>query len=257
MIREYRAMFRAVAEKRLHILRRYWINTAGGLVVTYLLFVMVFFGGRAAAPDAMGEALPSIIVGFFVWSMAFGAFQAPAQMLVEESQWGTLEQLYMSPISLGAFLAAESVFTILVSLGLGLALLVLMMVTTGQYLAVDLLTVIPFSIATICTVIGLGLAFGGFALVHKRVEGLFNVIQILFLGILGLSSSSILVDLLPLKLGFEMLIGSMESGRRLWEFPAAELLALVVIAGGYLAVGGVVLRHYLRVARSRSLMADY
>lgn len=257
MISEYWALTRVVAEKRLHILRRYWIDTVGGLAVTYILFVMVFVGGTTAAPETMGETLPAVIVGFFLWSMAFGAFQAPAQTLIDESQWGTLEQLYMSPLSLGALLAAESIFSILISLSIGLTLLVLMMVTTGQYLSVDLLTVVPLSILTILTVVGLGLAFGGLALVYKRIEGVFNILQMLFLAILGLPSGAYLVELLPLKLGFELLAQSMENGTALWELPVADLVMLVLLAGGYPLIGGMCLRVSLRVTRSRGIMGDY
>jgi len=257
MIGAYRSLVRVIAEKRLHILRRYWIDTVGGLAVTYILFVMVFLGGTAAAPDTMGETLPAVIVGFFIWSMAFGAFQAPAQTLIDESQWGTLEQLYMSPLSLGAVLAAESIFSILVSLSLGFTLLVLMMVTTGQYLSVDLLTVVPLSLLTILTVVGLGLAFGGLALVYKRIEGIFNILQVLFLGILGLPSDPYLVNLLPLKLGFDLLSRSMAEGLSLWQLPATDLGVLVALAAGYLAVGSVALRFALRVTRSRGIMGDY
>lgn len=253
----YRALSRAVFEKEFKLFVRYWLNTVSGLATTYIMFVLVFLGGRAAAPDVFGDTLPTIIVGFFVWSMAFGAFQDPSRLLMDEAQWGTLEQLYMTPLGLDAILAIRTVASLVLSFVTGLLLLALMMVTSGQYLIVDPIAVVPLSVLAISTAAGLGFAVGGVAVLYKRIENLFLVVQFLLIGVLAAPSEPLVFDLLPLKLGFDMLVESMEQGRRLWEFPAIELAGVVLVALAYLAVGWVVHRYCLRIARSRGLMGDY
>lgn len=257
MIAEYRALFRSLLEKDLVILRRYWLNTVGGMLVTYVMFAVVFFGGQAAAPDVMGDRLPAVIVGFFVWYLAYGTFTGPAQGIMQESQWGTLEQLYMTPLGFSTLFVTDIILGILRSLVLGLVLLVVMMVSTGRYLIVDLVTVVPLTVVTISTTIGLGLVFGGIVLIYKRIESVFGLIQVLLLAILALPSDVPLVELLPLKVGFRLLTRSMENGIRIWEFPVTELALSVAVAVGYLAVGYFTLRFSLRTARSRGVMGDY
>lgn len=244
-------------EKQLTLWLRYWVNSAAGITATYIIFVLVIFGGEAAAPDVLGESLPAIIVGFFVWGLAFGAFQGPADSLMEEAQWGTLEQLYMTPQGLGTILAFQSIVSLALSFAIGLGLLALMMVTAGRYLIVDILTVAPIALFTVCTAAGLGFAMGGLAIIYKRIENVFLIIQFVFIGILMAPPTTVALNLLPLKLGFEMLTRAMESGTRVWEFPVTDLGMLVGVGIGYLVAGWLALRYALRVARSRGLMGDY
>jgi ABC-2 type transport system permease protein len=54
-----------------------------------------------------------------------------------------------------------------------------------------------------------------------------------------------------------MLQRAMRSGTRLWEFPAADLGLLVVVAFGYLGAGYVVFQYATRRARRLGVLGDY
>jgi ABC-2 type transport system permease protein len=49
----------------------------------------------------------------------------------------------------------------------------------------------------------------------------------------------------------------MLDGTRLWEFPAADLGLLVLVAGGYLAGGYLVFQVTTRRARRLGVLGDY
>lgn len=254
---EVRPVVRVVSERYLAILRRYWFNTISGFLITYAMFVILFLGGQSAAPEALGESLTAITVGFFVWVMAFGAFQDPAESLMDEAQWGTLEQLYMTPVTLGIILGVQVLFSLLVSVAIGLLLLLLMMVTTGEYLTLHLLTVIPLSLLTIATAAGVGFALGGLALIYKRIERVFSIVPFLFVGSMAAPSEPVVLNALPLAYGYDLLMRAIENGVRLWEFSPLELGSLIFLAVAYLAVGGIVLRVMTSVARRRGVMGHY
>lgn len=251
-----RALARSVTEKQLLLLRRYWLNTAGGLVTNYVMFAIVFFGGQSAAPGVLTDTLSGIIVGFFVWSMSWGAFQNPSQGLMREARWGTLEQLYASPQGLARVLSVRMAVTLAVSFLTGSLVLVAMMATTGRWLAVDLVTVVPLVLVTLLPAVGLGFAFGGLALLHKRVENVFLVVQFLFLAGLAAPDTPV-TDLLPLSLGTDLLTTAMREGVPLWALPTADLVLATAVAAGYVGVGLVSFRIALERARRLGVMGHY
>lgn len=251
-----RVVARAVIGKHLLILRQYWLNTLAGLGISYVMFVLVFFTGSRVAPSATEESLSGLIVGFFVWSMAFAAFQDPSAKLMEEAQWGTLEQLYLSPAGIGQILAIRTVFNITTVPIVSGLILAAMMLTTGTVLHVQLGTVFVISMLTICSATGLGFALGGIALVHKRVSNLFLIVQFLFVGAIA-APANVLTNALPLALGYDLLDVAMEGGHSLWELPMVQLAYLVVKALVYLAGGYAVFRYMLGVAKERGVMGHY
>ncbi|MEZ3117039.1 ABC transporter permease [Halobaculum sp. MBLA0147] len=250
------AMVHVVFEKEVALLRRYWLNTLSNVATTYVMFLLLFLGGQSVAPATLDDSLAGVIVGFFVWSLSWSAFQGPAQTITREASWGTLEQLYASPLPFRTVLSAEVFAGLLVNTITSGLLLLAMMVTTGRYLTLDLLTVVPLTVATVVPVVGLGLAAGGLALLYKRISQLFLLVQFCFLVAVAIRGRG-LVRLLPLNLGTALLTRTMADGEPLSAMPVAELGLLVGKAVGFLVVGGVVFGYCLRVARRRGVLGHY
>ena len=251
-----RALFRAVFEKELILLRRYWFNTAAGLAANYILFVFVFFGGQEVAPTLIEENLTGIIVGWFVWTMSWSAFQDSAQTLKREASWGTLEQTYMSPLGLLWVLVARIIVQLLFTVLTGLVMLVLLMATTGNWIIFDPFTVLPLAVVTMASATGLGFAFGGLALVYKRISSVFLIVQFLLLGAIS-SPDVAATNALPLSWGVGVLTEAMEGGLSLWELQLVDLAGVTAVAVGYLAVGYVAFRYAVSVAKRRGVMGHY
>jgi len=254
----YRVLFGALARKRVIILKEYPVNTLTQLAVTYLFFAGVFFGGKAVAGPAITDSLPGIIVGFFVWTMAITAFAGAARSIMQEAQWGTLEQLYMSPYGFERVMAVNAVVRLLESFAWGGAILAAMLLTTGQQLALDVLTVVPLVVLTVASALGVGFVFAGLALVYKRIENLFGLLNF---GLLGLIAAPVddypALAALPLSQGSALLQTAMTEGVALWNLPAADLAILAGTAVGDVGAGVVAFRVAEARARRDGLLGQY
>ena len=251
-------LFRAVGKKKLLLLYRYPVNTLSQLVTLYLFFAILFFGGRAVAGAALTDSIEGIIVGYMLWSMSIAAYAGLSWAMMREAQWGTLEQLYMSPYGFGTVVAVRSFVNVVEALTWGTLILASMLVTTGRTLTVDPLTVVPLVVLTLAPVVGIGFVFGGVALVYKRIENMFQLVQFLLLGLIAAPLSlSPVVRYLPMAQGSHLLQRAMRDGVALTEFPAFDLAVLVVTGVGYLVVGYLAFRTASRVARKRGVMGHY
>ncbi|MEZ3143631.1 ABC transporter permease [Halobaculum sp. MBLA0143] len=250
------AMVRVIFGKQLVLLKRYWINTVSNVATSYVMFLLLVFGGRAVAPTTLGESLAGLIVGFFLWSLSFSAFQGPANTISTEASWGTLEQLYASPHPFRRVVGVEVASSVLFGFLTSLLLLAAMTLTAGISLAFDPLTVVPLVVLTLLPVAGMGLAFGGLALVYKRISQVFLLVQ--FLLLVGIAArGSVLTWAIPLNLGSRLLTTAMSEGVGLAGLPPVALGVLVVKAVGFPLAGGVAFAVAVRAARRRGVMGHY
>lgn len=251
-------LFRALFVKSYLLMRRYLFNTLMLVVSMYMIFAVIFFGGRAVVPGTVDDALGSIIVGFFLWVMATAAFTSTTDEMTREAQWGTLEQLYMSPFGIGQVLILQTVVNMLIALLLGLTILALMLLTTGKSIQIDVLTIVPIGILTLTGPVGLGFILGALAILYKRIGQFSGVVQFAFIGLIGIPLGvHPLVRYLPMTLGSTLLERAMEDGVRLWELPPGDLLTLVAKSVVFLVVGYVAFQLIQRRARKRGVMGHY
>ena len=257
-LRESYVLARAVAYKSLVLRVRYAFNTLTNLVTIYVFFALLFFGGRAVAPQAITDSLTGIIVGFFLLLMATVAYSDLSWELIREAQWGTLEQLYMSPLGFRRVVFLKTTVNVLVAFAFGALLLGAMLLTTGTSLALDPLTVVPLGLLTLGTAVGVGYVLGGLALLFKRVENVFQIVQFSFVGLVAAPVDAYpLLKALPLALGADLLRTAMGEGVRLWALPTVDLALLVVKAVGYVAAGHVVFGWLARRARAGGKLGKY
>jgi ABC-2 type transport system permease protein len=255
---ETAVLARAVAYKSLVLRVRYAFNTVTSLFTIYIFFALLFFGGREIAPQAIDDSLTGIIVGFFLILTATVAYADLSWELIREAQWGTLEQLYMSPIGFGRVVTVKTAVNLLVAFGFGGVLLGAMLVTTGETLVLDPLVVLPIGFLTICTAVGVGYVLGGLALVFKRIENVFQIVQFSFVGLVAAPVDQFpLLKLLPLALGSDLLRDGMGRGTPLWDLPTADLMLLIVTAAVYLVVGYGLFGLLSRKARAEGKLGKY
>lgn len=118
------------------------------------------------------------LIGFLVWNLCMSVLATAAESVTTEARQGTLESVLLSPISpltifsyrLTAVFIRQVVETAV--LGLVLALILgLSFTLSGPALVVTFLTIL--------SVVGVGLALGGIALVYKRIDSVVAVITLL------------------------------------------------------------------------------
>ena len=99
--------------KRIILLWSYRFNFLTETFMIGFLFIGIsfFVSGGSPAPEQMAPAL----LGYLTWFFAAFAIGDMSQGIREETQTGTLEQMYMSPLPSGLLLAGRSVASLLVS----------------------------------------------------------------------------------------------------------------------------------------------
>lgn len=250
------AMFKRYAIE----LRRYYFNTLSMLASFYLIFVLVFFGARSFAGDraGFGGTLASIVVGFTVFYLCMYAYAELSWVLMGEAQQGTLEQLSMSPLGLGRVLVARIAAAFAFRAVIMLGFLVLMMATSGKWLRLDLITLIPLFIFTIASVQGIGFIMGGLALVFKQIQAALGILQFAFVGLIAAPVEQFpAVRYLPLSWGSELIRHSMVDGVSITAMPVRDVALLIANGLAYFGLGLLVFKLFERQARKQGLLGHY
>lgn len=253
-------VFKAVLAKSLIEQRRYLFNMVSGLVTMYIVFLLLFFGARMIGGSVLntGGSLEGLVVGYTVWMLAIVAFEGPAWGISQEADVGTLEQLHLSPAGFTWVQASSMASGLLVNLGFVAVVLALMMATTGRWLNLDLLSLLPLALVTIAAPYGFGFLMAGLALVFKRIQNAFQILTFSFVACVIVPAGKYAwVKFLPLAMGNSLLRRVMVDGVRLWRLPAADLALATAVSVAYLLAGILVFGYCLRVARDKGLMGHY
>jgi ABC-2 type transport system permease protein len=137
-------------------------------------------------------------------------------------------------------------------------ILAVMLVITDTSLQLPVGTIVVISTLAICSVLGLGFAAGGLAVLYKRIGNWLNLLQFGFILLISAPAFDLgWTRLLPLAQGSALLQRAMVDGTRLWEFPLVDLAILVAVAVVYLLGGYAVFEATTRRARRLGVLGDY
>lgn len=255
---EHATLLYGFFSKSFIMLKRYPINFVGTLLTFLLVFLMIFWGGQAVAPVAIGQSLDAIVVGYFLFSTVQSTFFFVSGMINGEAQYGTLEQLYVSPFRFTTVIFTAVMANIVISVTMGIVNLVIVLFVTGETLTIDLVTILPILALTLLHAIGLSFLFGGVALLYKRIRSLSSIVQFIFIGLISFALTDHLwPKLLPVGQGASMLHEAMANGVGLLEFAPVDYAILVATAAAYFGVGYLVFHVAQHRARQQGLLDDY
>src|SRR5699024_11951742 len=114
------------------------------------------------------------IVNYIVWFLALMVMQDIGWQVTNEAMRGTLEQLCMSPMGLWRIMTARLVATTSINFLIVIVLLYISMLTSGQWLNIDVLTILPILILMLISMFGVGLMIAGISLVLKQLQSFFE-----------------------------------------------------------------------------------
>lgn len=253
-------LYRTMLKQTIITFRRYLFETLSGVITLFLLFLALFYGAKAfgAGAPRFGNALEGIVVGYMVWGLALFTYSAMAQELTMEAQLGTLEQLAMSPMGLPAVMIGRALSNLLWQLIVMSVMLMMMMASSGQWLHIDLISLLPLVFLTVGGVVGLSFAMGGLAIVFKRVTSALQILQIVFIGMVALPVGRFpWIKYFPLAWGKEMLNRVMIDGTSIFALQAGDVGFLLAHATAYIVVGMMIFKYFEKVARQRALLGHY
>lgn len=257
-MREVLRLFRAVLSKELYLLIQYPLNTLGGIVFQYVFFLGILFGGRTVGGDRFDDSLGAIVVGYFLVVLCINAYVSLAGNFTREASWGTLEQLYMSPLGFGRVTVIMACSNLVVSFIWGTLILGLMLLTLNRPISIDVVSAFPIAALAIMSVLGVGLTLGGFAVRYKRIGNVVNLLQFVFFGLVAAPVQQYpAMKFLPVAQGSHLLRRMTEQGTPLWGLPSGELAILLVVGVGYFLVGLKIFELMTGLARRQGVMGHY
>ena len=241
-------------------LRRYWFDTFFQLAGIFLLFTLLFWGARGigGADIRDGDTLPAIVAGFVVLWLVLGAYFTMSQWMTQEATLGTLEQLALSPFGLLNVLLAEFVASLGYQMLMVVVTLFAAQAVTGEWLHLDVVTLLPLVVLLLVQILGLSLMVGGAAIVFKRVASMANLLQFVFLATVSLPiEDNPWLRAMPIALANHLIRQSTVNRRSLSELDGGDLIQLVAVAVLYLVVGSLVFLRLERIARDRGVIGAH
>lgn len=245
---------------------RYPLDMLTGVFILYVLFMGLFTGARmVAGPMALGGKLDGMVIGFIMWFFAMMAINAMSFDIESEARQGTLEQVVIHAPNYLGLLWVRAVEHMCLGAGLVILLALAIQASTGVWLTVTWVTLLPIAATVGLAVLGLcgiGLILGGLSLVFKRIGQLAAIVQfgLLFLALADTSqlppSWQAVLTHVPLAPAVALLRTLTTPGASLANVPSGLLLLLgdTVI---YAAIGTVCFALAFRGARRAGSLSHY
>ncbi len=252
-------VLRVNVKKEFLELKRYFANTLSMLVTFYLLFLGMFFGIQVVGdPAEAATNTQYVIVNYVFWYLGIATLQGLGFTISQEAMRGTLEQLYMSPVATWRILLARISGLIFHDLLIIAFLLFAAMLTTGEWLQLNPVAVIPLLILTIVSMIGMSFVIAGVSVIVKQINALFQILQFIIMAFafIPLSVAPYLV-FAPFVKGVDMMRQVMIHGYSLTDFTAMDYIALIGNGVAYVALGVIVYRACEKIAMKKGLLGHY
>ena len=238
---------------------RYLPNTLAMLVTFYAIFLGMFFGIQVVGDPSMQDTnIQYAIVNYVFWFLAMAVVNDTGWQVTHEAMRGTLEQLSMSPMGILRIMVARLLSSSVINLIMIVILLYLSMATTGQWLNIDVLTLLPILILTMVSMFGLGLILAGVSVIVKQVQAFLQILQFLLAGLtfLPLSTAPFLAYF-PFVKGVDLVREVMINNVTLTEIPIVDFGVLALNGIVYFVIGFVFFQFCERVAMKKGLLAHY
>ncbi len=255
----YHHAFRANFAKTVIELKRYLPNTISMIVTFYAIFVFLLLGVRFIGdPSTADSMVRYLLVSNAFWFLLMIGVNSMGWELTSEALRGTLEQLYMSTVPGWLILLFRMIASLFVYLVIVVVLMVLSMVTAGQWMSIDVLSLAAILPATFLGVMGLSYVVAGLTIVYKQVNSVLQMTQFALMGIAYVPIANVpLMELAPTAKGIDMVRRVMAEGVPLGSFAAADWASLWLSGVVYFLVGLAAFKLFERRAMRLGLLGHY
>lgn len=205
-------------------LKRYLPNTIAMLSTFYIIFLGMFAGIQMIGdPSTQDANIQFVIVNYVFWYLAMVVVQDIGFQIGNETIQGTFEQLSMSPMGIWRIMLARLTASVIVNAIIVVFLLYLSMLTTGQWLNVDVLSLLPILLLTIISMIGFGFIIAGMTMVLKQINAFLQILQFILMGLVFVPLSvAPFLAFFPIVKGVDLVRGIMIDGLHLTTIGAGN-----------------------------------
>lgn len=252
-------LLKANVRKEYIELKRYLPNTLAMVFTFYIIFLAMFAGIQIVGdPGTQDVNIQYVIVNYIFWFLAMAVVGDTGWQITNEAMRGTLEQLCMSPMGIWRIVMARLVATTAVYIFIIVALLYLSMATAGQWLNIDVITILPILILSLISMFGVGFMIAGISIILKQVQAFLQILQFILAGLtfVPLSVAPFLAYF-PFVKGVDLVRGVMINGLTLTDISVGDYLILGFNAVFYLIVGVIFFIGCERFAMKKGLLAHY
>ena len=237
-------------------MRQYWFETLSGLIFITGVFLGLFYGIKSfVLEQGDGQSLDGLLFGYLLWTFAAGAYGSITKSVVEDTQKGYLEQLFLCPNGSISLMLYRSLSDSIVGLVFLTVIAYVVMAITGNWLTINFGYFYGILLLAAPSLVGFGLMISGLALLFKRVETVGAMLTLALMGLVAL-------DGLPLN-AFTFL--PFVSGASLARDVVLDQNALrldyvlIVIANSlvYLTGGIYMFKAFEKQAKKRNLIGQY
>ncbi|MCD4708048.1 MAG: ABC transporter permease [Candidatus Sabulitectum sp.] len=250
------SLFSAEGRMMYWSLRRYMFNTVAMVAVLFLIFMGMFWGVKTIGGSGVtGESLDSMLVGYILWVSAMLALGNTGGEILTESQRGTLEQLYLSPLGAHRIFFFRALVNILFNFIIMTIMLYLSMAATGRWLSVNLLYLYGMVFLSTLSLVGISFMMGGLGLIHKKISSINGILSFGLIGLMLLPTYPLTpYAFLPFIAGAAAVRNSIVQGA---SFPIWWYLFIAGNSIFYVALGLAVFKRMETKAKRLNKMNQY
>ena len=237
-------------------MRQYWFETGSALAFMTAVFIGLFYGVKSFIVNQQdASSLDGLLFGFILWSFASSAYGSITKSVIEDTQKGYIEQLFLCPKGFVRVMLCRATIEALSGLIIMTIIAYLSMWLTGNWITLHLPMLYGILLLAAPSLVGLGLMVSGLALMFKRVSTIGAMLTLALMGLVAL-------DGLPLNL-FSLLpfvAGSSLARLVVLNHQPLELIDILIVAGnsaGYLFAGILIFTYCEKRAKRHNLIGQY
>jgi len=233
----------------------YWMETLLSLGFFTVMYLGLFYGAKSFVPNSQDESFHGLFFGFVLWTFSSQLLVVASQAVSDSTEKGYIEQLYLCSEGMTQIVFASIISGILQSTAIMVVVANLAMLVTGNWVDLNFSTLIPLTLFAGVSLVGLGLAIGGIALLIKRIGTLLMIAQ-------GALIALVSITALPFN-GFSYLpfAPGVTLGRMVilenQPIDQASFLIVLLNSVAYFTIGYVIYKFCERTARKKSLIGRY
>ena len=235
-------LLEATMTKSLKYLIRYKFNTIFSILMITFVFFAIALGYKSFGKNVDNNSIEKLLGGYIVWSIMVSNLSSIVTNLVNETNLGTLEQLYISSRSFYLTLFAEGFVSLLISLFHSTIVIFLISLFSSNISISFLFNFIkglPLIFFGIPAIWGLSLMVSSLALFYKNVSSFYTAISsILFAAVsYGVHKSEALAVLFP----FGLTNVSLQNLYNTSKYPSLQDISLIIMNSIFYILLGVLL----------------
>ena len=129
---------------------------------------------------------------------------------------------------------------------------------TGYWLKIDLISILIPIFLGIFSILGIGLIFGGLALIFKKIQSLLNIVQYFLIALVAITPESNTISaIIPFNYAAGMIFSTMMGGNSFTDFSLYDYGITIGNSIIYLILGLVVFNQCVKIAKSKGLLGQY